>query len=310
MKIVLLGAAGQLGQQLQRSLAPLGELVALTRHGLAGPSAPAQPLLCGDLGQAQALAGTLRALRPDVIVNAAAYTDVERAETEPGAAHRINGQACALLAEQAQALGAVLLHFSSDYVFGHGSERPWRETDACLPLNHYGLSKLEGERAIAQHCSRYWIVRSSWLYEAGSRNFLSTVLAAALAGTPLRITSDQCGAPTRAAWLAQVAAQILAAPHALPAGLYHASASGHTTWHGYALFALAQAQSLGAALPLLPAQIEPITAQARGGARRPANSRLDTTLLQARLHITPPPWQRGVQDVVRQWVRDLHAARV
>lgn len=313
MKIVLLGASGQLGQQLARSLAPLaasGKLTALSRAGR--PATASRPALYGDLCQGAALMQTLNHLRPDIVVNAAAYTNVDQAEINPQAAHAVNALGCAALASATEKLGALLVHFSTDYVFDGAGETPWRESDPCKPLNAYGRSKLAGEQAIAAACSRYWIFRTSWLYELASRNFLTTVLNAALRGEHLQITCDQWGAPTRAAWLADTLAQLLrshasvrpqmhAHTRTAPSGIYHLAAAGCTNWHAYAQYALQTASAGGLPLQTTAAQVLPVAAAMRGGAARPANSRLETALLQTTFGITAPPWQDGVRRVVAQW---------
>ncbi|MGY8903664.1 MAG: dTDP-4-dehydrorhamnose reductase [Burkholderiales bacterium] len=308
MNIVLLGAGGQLGRQLARSLAALGTLTALTRTGR--PATAAHPALCGDLCQPSALAQTLSHLRPDVVVNAAAYTNVDHAEINPQAAHAVNARGCEALASAVQELGAHLVHFSTDYVFDGAGEKPWQESDLCRPLNAYGRSKLAGEQAIAAACSRYWIFRTSWLYELASTNFLTTVLDAAQRGERLQIVCDQWGAPTRAAWVADTLAQVLQPPERGPArqqaaasGIYHLAAAGHTDWYAYAQYALQEASACGAQLKTTVQQVQAIAAAARGGTVRPVNSRLDTALLQTTFGITPPPWQDGVRRVVAQWAR-------
>lgn len=312
MNIVLLGAAGQLGQQLQRSLATLGQLTALSRSGhCASPGAPPRPAgsrpLCGDISQSAALAQTLAYLRPSVVVNAAAYTQVDQAEREPQAAMAVNAHACAALAQSTEKIGAHLVHFSTDYVFDGSGHAPWSEADACHPLNAYGRSKRAGEQAIAAHCSRYWVFRTSWLYELGQPNFLSTVLDAAWRGEPLQVVSDQWGAPTRAAWVADAVARALAQRPRAPSGIYHLAAGGHTHWQAYAQYALQQASAHGAALKTTAQQVAAITAATRRGAPRPANSRLNTRLLQATFGIMPPPWQDGVRQVAAQWARQARA---
>ncbi|MBP8138632.1 MAG: dTDP-4-dehydrorhamnose reductase, partial [Alicycliphilus sp.] len=201
MKILLLGKNGQLGWELQRSLAPLGELVALDRRGAPG--------LCGDLGEPDGLAATVRALRPDVIVNAAAYTAVDRAESEPDLARRINAHAPAALAREAAACGALLLHYSTDYVFHGQGQRPWAEDDPTGPLNVYGQTKLAGEQAIVQAGCRHLILRTSWVHAARGGNFARTMLRLARQQPRLTVIDDQWGAPTGAELIADVSAHAI-----------------------------------------------------------------------------------------------------
>jgi len=292
MKILLLGAAGQLGWQLQRSLCVVGELTALTRS-----SAP----WCGDLADPQGIARTVRELRPDVIVNAAAYTAVDRAESEPDAAFAINERACETLAVEAARLGASLVHYSTEYVFDGSGEQPWRETDPTAPLNVYGRSKLAGEQAIARHCPHHLILRTSWLFDTWGDNFLKWVLAAARQRPSLEIVGDQWGAPTRAALVADVTAHLLRMPEPRLAGTYHLAASGQTSRHGFAVFALECARQCALALQAGPESVSPVsTASFPRPAARPANSRMDTSRLRGACGLLLPPWQDGVRAVVAE----------
>ncbi|MCB2038840.1 MAG: dTDP-4-dehydrorhamnose reductase, partial [Ottowia sp.] len=202
MKILLLGKNGQVGWELQRSLAPLGELVALDRQGAPG--------LVGDVSDLEGLAATVRALRPQLIVNAAAHTAVDKAESEPDLARRLNAEAPAVLAREAAACGALLVHYSTDYVFDGSGERPWREDDATGPLGVYGRTKLEGEQAIAASGCRHLILRTSWVYAARGGNFAKTMLRLARERERLTVIDDQWGAPTGAELIADVTAQAVA----------------------------------------------------------------------------------------------------
>lgn len=311
MKIVLLGAQGQLGQQLRRSLGALGDVLSFGRD--APPAGGAQAGgWSGDLMQTQAMQAALAQLRPGVIVNAAAFSAVDRAELEPQAAYAVNASACGVLATSAQQLGARLVHFSTDYVFGGsqaGASRPWREHDVCAPLNVYGHSKFAGEQAIARSGCRYWILRTAWLYESASVNFLSQILQAALVQSQLQVVSDQVGAPTRAAWLADAVAQMLGSPLAREdaSGIFHLTAAGQTNWHAYAVQAIAWALEGGAPLQCRPERVLPIPSVQRPGAKRPLNSRLDCTLAEDTFGIARPQWQSGVRAVVQQWVAALPA---
>ena len=296
MKILLLGKNGQVGQALERALAPLagpGELVALDRSK------------GGDLASLQALAETVRQWRPQVIVNAAAYTAVDKAESEPDQARLINALAPEVLAKEAQALGAWLVHYSTDYVFDGSGTRPWLETDATAPLNVYGQTKLEGERLIQAHCTRHLIFRTSWVYAAHGSNFAKTMLKLAQERERLTVIDDQWGAPTGAELLADVTATAishisLAGNDAL-AGLYHLAAGGETTWHQYASHVIGRAKALRPDLPWAVQDIAPVPSSAFvTAARRPHNSRLDTRKLQAAFGINLPDWQQGVDDMLAQ----------
>ena len=295
MKVLLLGKNGQLGWELQRSLAPLGELVALDRQGAPG--------LCGDLGEPDGLAATVRALRPDVIVNAAAYTAVDRAESEPDLARRINAHAPAALAREAAACGALLVHYSTDYVFhGHG-QRPWAEDDPTGPLNVYGQTKLAGEQAIVQAGCRHLILRTSWVYAARGGNFARTMLRLARQQPRLTVIDDQWGAPTGAELIADVSAHAIVQLRARPdkAGIYHLAAAGETNWFSYAKHVIAQAQSAQAAIEYAVKDILPIPSSAYPvAATRPHNSRLDTRKLRTAFDLHLPPWQAGVDRMLAE----------
>ncbi len=295
MKILLLGKNGQLGWELQRSLAPLGELVALDRQGAPG--------LCGDLGEPDGLAATVRALRPDVILNAAAYTAVDRAESEPDLARRINAHAPAVLAREAAACGALLLHYSTDYVFhGHG-QRPWAEDDPTGPLNVYGQTKLAGEQAIVQAGCRHLILRTSWVYAARGGNFARTMLRLARQQPRLTVIDDQWGAPTGAELIADVSAHAIAQLRARPdkAGIYHLAAAGETNWFSYAKHVIARAQSTQSAIEYVVKDILPIPSSAYPvAATRPHNSRLDTRKLRTAFDLHLPPWQAGVDRMLAE----------
>jgi len=296
MKILLLGKNGQVCQALERALAPLaglGELLALDRR------------TGGDLAQLDALAATVRQLRPQVIVNAAAYTAVDKAESEPDQARLINALAPEVLAKEAQALGAWLVHYSTDYVFDGSGTRPWVETDAAAPLNVYGQTKLEGERQIQAHCTRHLILRTSWVYAAHGSNFAKTMLKLAQERERLTVINDQWGAPTGAELLATVTAAVLrqiglAGNEAL-AGLYHLAASGETTWHAYASHVISQAKALRPDLPWAVKEIAPVPSSAFvSAALRPHNSRLNTRKLQAAFGINLPDWRQGVDEMLAQ----------
>jgi dTDP-4-dehydrorhamnose reductase len=288
MKVLLLGKNGQVGWELQRSLGVVGELVALDRHST---------VHCGDLSNLDGLRDTLRAVQPTLIVNAAAHTAVDKAESEPERANLINAQAPGVLAEEAARLGALLVHYSTDYVFDGSGERPWQESDATGPLSVYGRSKLEGEQAIQASGCRHLIFRTSWVYGARGGNFAKTMLRLATERERLTVIDDQWGAPTSAELLADVTAHAARSTliHPERAGLYHCAASGVTTWNGYARFVLAYAQSRGRTLKAGPEQVDRVpTSGFPTPARRPNNSRLDCSKLQATFRLHLPAWQHGV----------------
>lgn len=297
MNILLLGKNGQLGWELQRSLACLGELVALDRH-----SAPHR----GDLGDLTALADTVRAHRPDVIVNAAAYTAVDQAESDEDMARTINACAPAVLAREAATLGALLVHFSTDYVFDGSGQRAWTESDVPAPLNVYGQTKLEGEQAIQAACPRHLIFRTSWIYAARGGNFAKTMLRLARERDRLTVIDDQWGAPTGADLLADVAAhcirQVLQRPG--DGGLYHLAASGETSWFGYAKHVLAVDFIAQSAIEIEAIEAKEVVAVPSCAfatvAARPLNSRLNTHRLQAVFGLRLPPWQHGVDRLLAE----------
>jgi dTDP-4-dehydrorhamnose reductase len=291
MKILLFGRDGQLGWELQRSLAVLGELVALGHDCATNPDQ-----LCGDFTDLAGLAETVHRVKPDLIVNAAAHTAVDKAENEPEIARLINALAPAVLAQAAINSGAWLAHYSTDYVFDGSGQQPWREADATGPLSVYGQTKLEGEQAVAL-CAKHLIFRTSWVYGARGGNFAKTMLRLAGERTTLTVIDDQIGAPTSAELLADVTAHaVLKAMHQPQlAGLYHCVAGGETSWNGYARYVLAQARALGWPLLAGPEQVAPIaTASYPTPAQRPLNSRLNTTRLQSTFDLVLPPWQQGV----------------
>ena len=293
MRILLLGKNGQVGWELQRSLAPLGELTALDRHGADG--------LCGDLGNPEGIAATVRAVQPQLIVNAAAYTAVDQAESEPELARRINAAAPAVLAREAAAGGALLVHYSTDYVFDGSGQRPWREDDATAPLSVYGQTKLEAEQAILASGCAHLILRTSWVYAARGGNFAKTMLRLAQERERLTVIDDQWGAPTGAELIADVSAHAIAQTRQQPgkAGIYHLAPAGETTWFQYAKHVIAQAQQAQSAIKITATEILPIPTSAYPTpARRPHNSRLDTRKLQAAFGLSLPPWQRGVDRML------------
>ncbi|ARV20378.1 dTDP-4-dehydrorhamnose reductase [Curvibacter sp. AEP1-3] len=295
MKILLLGRGGQVGWELQRSLSVLGEVVALDFDASQNPQG-----LCGDFTDIEGLERTVEAVQPDVIVNAAANTAVDKAESEPELARTINALAPAALARAAIKTGAWLIHYSTDYVFDGSGSAPRKETDATGPLSVYGQTKLEGEQAVAT-CPKHLILRTSWVYATRGGNFVKTMLRLASERDALTVINDQFGAPTSAELLADVTAHALRSLQATPelAGLYHCVASGETTWHGYAQFVLAQAAMLGLPLKATADKVAPTaTSSYPTPAKRPLNSRLDTTKLQAAFGLKLPHWQHGVKRML------------
>ncbi len=295
MKILLLGKNGQVGWELQRSLQPLGELIALDRN-----SSP----LCGDLLQPAALAEAVRAVAPDVIVNAAAYTAVDKAESDVDAARTINADAVGVLAREAKALGAWLVHYSTDYVFDGSGTVPWQESDATGPLSVYGQTKLQGEQAIAESGAKHLVFRTSWVYAARGGNFAKTMLRLAQERDKLAVIDDQWGAPTGAELIADVTAHALRTAMAAGqdlTGIYHLVASGETTWNRYAQFVLAQARQINPALGITAREVQAVATSAfPTPAKRPNNSRLNTQKLQQSFGLTLPDWQTGVQRMLQE----------
>jgi dTDP-4-dehydrorhamnose reductase len=299
MKIVLFGSQGQVGWELQRALAPLGELIALDRRSVeAGGVA-----VCGDLLRLDELRAGLLALRPDVIVNAAAYTAVDKAESEADAALCINAQAPGVMAQVAASLGASLLHYSTDYVFDGSGAQPWHEDAATGPLSVYGSSKLAGEVAIRASGCRHLIVRTSWVHAARGGNFARTMLRLAAERDSLSVVADQIGAPTGADLIADVSAHALRclARQAELSGTYHLTAAGATSWVDYARHVIDWARAQGQPIKVEPGAIHPVPSAAYPTpARRPLNSRLDCAKLQAAFDLRLPPWQLGVERMLAE----------
>lgn len=290
MTIVLLGCNGQVGWELQRSLAPLGHLICLDRQQ-------------ANLAQPQSLFATLSELKPSVIVNAAAYTAVDQAETETDLAFTINAEAPAVLAEIAHRNQAWLLHYSTDYVFNGSGCDPWRENDSTAPLNHYGRSKLAGEQAIQTSGCQYLILRTSWVYAARGHNFIKTMLRLAQNREQLSIVADQWGAPTGAELIADISAhalsQVLLQPH--KAGLYHLTASGATTWFDFARLILARAEQYAIPLKIYADAIQALSSnEYPTPAQRPLNSRLDCQNLATTFNLNLPNWQQGVERMLQE----------
>jgi dTDP-4-dehydrorhamnose reductase len=294
MTILLFGKRGQVGWELQRSLAPLGEVVALDADSMD---------LCGDFTNLRGLAETVRKLQPTVIVNAAAHTAVDKAESEVPLARLINAEAPALLAREAKALNALLVHYSTDYVFDGSGDKPWAEADATGPLNIYGATKLEGEQQIQQSGCQHLIFRTSWVYGARGGNFARTMLRLASERDRLTVIDDQIGAPTGADLLADITAHAVRFAQHQPnvSGLYHAVAAGETSWYSYAGFVLEFARKAGVPLKVAADAVMPVPSSAFPlPAKRPHNSRLDTCKLSTTFGLSLPHWQHGVARMLTE----------
>jgi dTDP-4-dehydrorhamnose reductase len=291
MKILLFGKNGQLGWELQRALSPLGELIALDRS---------YPI--GDLAKLDNLSQTVRSLKPDIVVNAAGYTAVDKAETEPETAKLINAKAPEIMAKEVASLGAWLVHYSSDYVFDGSGNSPWQESDEARPCNCYGQTKLAGEQAIQASGCQYLIFRTSWVYGSYGNNFVKTILRLAQRQEKLHIVNDQIGAPTGADLLADVTAHVLRQNRwnsKFSGGLYHVAAAGETSWYEYANFIVDSAKELGELLQ--SPTIAPIaSAEYCTAAKRPLNSRLATTKLMDTFSLNLPHWQAGVSRMLKE----------
>jgi dTDP-4-dehydrorhamnose reductase len=294
MRILVLGKNGQVGWELQRSLAALGDVLALDRAG-------------ADLSRPESLPDVVRQARPDVIVNAAAYTAVDRAESERALAFRVNAESVDVLARCAAECGAMLVHYSTDYVFDGSGTRPWREDDPAGPLGAYGASKLAGEQAIVGNGCHHLVLRTSWVYAARGHNFVRTMLRLASERDELRVVSDQFGAPTPAGLLADMTASAIARAaggDASISGTFHVCPRGETTWHGVATAALRAAEARGVTLRCPPERVVAIsTSEFPTPARRPSNSRLCVDRIERTLDVVLPHWHDPLPDVVAEIVR-------
>jgi dTDP-4-dehydrorhamnose reductase len=294
MQILLFGKGGQVGWELQRSLASLGELIALDLDSRQQ---------CGDFTRLDHIAQTVRDIAPDVIVNAAAYTAVDKAESEPELVRTINALAPGILAREARKLGSWLIHYSTDYVFDGSGGKPWVETDPTGPLNVYGSTKLEGEEAIRASGCHHLIFRTSWVYAARGGNFARTMLRLAQERERLTVVDDQIGAPTGADLLADVTAHAIRTALQQPelSGLYHLVTGGETSWHGYACFVLNLARQAGIELKVAAGNVIPVPTSAFPlPAKRPFNSRLDASKLQTTFNVHLPLWQIGVTRMLTE----------
>lgn len=296
MKILLLGKNGQVGWELQRSLAPLGEVLALDRHSTQ---------YCGDLSNPEQLAQTVLAYKPDFIVNAAAHTAVDKAESEPELAKVLNTDAPAALAKAAALVGAWLVHYSTDYVFDGSGTHARQEGEGTGPLSVYGQTKLDGEKAIAASGCKYLIFRTSWVYAARGSNFAKTMLRVAQEREKLTVINDQHGAPTGADLIADVTAhamrRVLNTQNISFSGVYHLVASGETTWHGYARHVIEKAKAIKPDLQIKAAEVAPVPTSAFPTlATRPLNSRLCTAKLKQAFGLELPHWPQGVDRMLAE----------
>ncbi len=283
MKILLLGKDGQLGRELQPRLGKVGLLTAWGR-------------LDADFLNPLKLRDLVLAAQPDVIVNAAAYTAVDQAESEPALAHTINAAAPAILAQVTLDMGCKLIHYSTDYVFDGSGDAPWAETSPAAPLSVYGKSKLAGEESITASGCKYFIFRTSWVYAKEGSNFAKTMLRLACERNALSVIDDQIGAPTDAAWLADMTAQVIGSS---ASGVFHAVNAGEVSWHGYASHLIARARDMGFPIKVSLEAIAAVASEAfPTAAKRPRNSRLDCSKLTTTFGITPPPWQRGIDQLL------------
>ncbi|EPA0061543.1 dTDP-4-dehydrorhamnose reductase [Enterobacter cloacae] len=292
MNILLFGKTGQVGWELQRALAPLGNVIALDVHSRE---------YCGDFSNPEGIAETVRAIKPDVIVNAAAHTAVDKAESEPEFAQLLNATSVEAIAKEAAKIGAWVVHYSTDYVFPGDGDKPWRETDTTAPLNVYGQTKLDGEKALQEHCPNHLIFRTSWVYAGKGNNFAKTMLRLAKEREELSVINDQFGAPTGAELLADCTAHAIRIAVSKPevAGLYHLVAAGTTTWHDYALFVFDEARVAGIDLKLNRLNAVSTSAYPTP-ARRPNNSRLNTVKFQRTFGLLLPQWELGVKRMLNE----------
>lgn len=302
IKILLIGGNGQVGHALKSTLQTMGEVAVCTRAEL-DLSVVGSNI---DDGAECPISALVSRIKPSIIVNATAYTAVDRAETETQLAHTINAVAPGLLAKAAQAVGACMVHYSTDYVYAGTKKSPYVETDETQPLSAYGRSKLAGERAVAEACPRHLIFRTSWVVGAHGGNFLKTILKLAQEREALRVVADQIGAPTSAELIAETTAQILSQMAGQPAddprwGLYHLTAGGATNWHAYASYVIAQARAAGWPIKVADDAIASIrTEDYPVTATRPMNSCLDTTKVRAAFGVSLPDWRVGVDEVLEE----------
>ncbi|MGL5237914.1 MAG: dTDP-4-dehydrorhamnose reductase [Plesiomonas shigelloides] len=291
MHILLFGKNGQVGWELQRALAPLGRITAVDFDSSD---------YCGDFSNPAGVAETVRLVKPDIIVNAAAHTAVDKAESEREFAELLNAISVEAIAHEAEKLGAWLVHYSTDYVFDGSGEKPWVESDQPAPLNVYGETKLAGEYAAAR-CTRHLIFRTSWVYAARGANFAKTMLRLGKDRSEISVINDQFGAPTGAELLADCTAHAIYIAQNKPevAGIYHLIASGTTTWFDYAQLVFTKAREAG--IELVVTQVNPVpTSLFPTPAKRPYNSRLDTSKFQQSFGLVLPDWKVGVERMLTE----------
>jgi len=296
MKLLILGRDGQVGTALTALLAPLGEIAAYGREG-------------ADFSRPDDIERVVHRERPDVIVNAAAYTAVDKAESEPELAQLVNATSPARLGQAAAELGALLIHYSTDYVFDGEKSAPYVEDDPTAPLNVYGRTKRDGELAIAESGAAHFILRTSWVHAPGHGNFIARILQLAAERDELKVIDDQVGAPTSARLIADVTARLIAqleAGRPVASGIYHLTAAGETSWNGYARFIIEAAQRRGARLKVTPEKVHPVPSNAfPSPARRPKNSRLSTHKLRSALGHDLPDWRADALPTVEALVPEL-----
>jgi dTDP-4-dehydrorhamnose reductase len=291
-RILLTGKNGQVGFELQRALAPLGEVLALDRKGF-------------DLHNEAQMRDVIRQFAPTIIVNPGAYTAVDKAQSEPELAFAINAHAPGVIGEEAAKLNALVVHYSTDYVYDGHKSTPYNEDDTPDPQSVYGKSKFAGEQALQNSKAAHLIFRTSWVVGAVGNNFAKTMLRLATERDGLRVVADQFGAPTSAALIADVTAQVLSqyinrGAKEFPQGVYHLAAGGETTWHAYAKWVIAHAVAAGRTLKTQPEEVEAISTSAYPlPAARPLNSRLNTLRLTRDFGLHMPPWQQGLEHIMR-----------
>ncbi|MBW3596945.1 MAG: dTDP-4-dehydrorhamnose reductase [Planctomycetes bacterium] len=308
MRVLLLGASGQVGHELARALPSLGEVEVVAPRRTANDAWPRAV----DLTEPDSLRACVREVRPNLIINAAAYTAVDRAEAEPELAMAVNGLAPGVLAEEARRLGAALLHYSTDYVFDGSGERPWREDDPSAPFSAYGRTKLAGEEAIRAAQASHLILRVSWVYGVHGNNFVKTMLRLGRERSRLAVVDDQIGAPTSAQAIAQATVEILAGAGGDLArffdragGVLHFACAGETSWHGFAQEIFRLARACGARLAVQDVAAIP-TREYPTPARRPLNSRLDCRRWRERVGSAPPEWRTELNACLRELLRPEH----
>lgn len=301
MKLLILGKNGQVGWELQRALQPLGEVLALDRHQ------DAKTQYCGDITNFDAIARVITQFRPNIVANATAYTAVDQAETDLEQADLINHLAVKHLAEQCKTMNALLIHYSTDYVFDGQGQIAWQETDEKAPQNAYGHTKLAGEIALEQSQAKFVNFRTSWVYGTHGNNFIKTMLKLAKSKDELNIIADQIGVPTGAALIADVTAQVIRYYDFNPDqhhdlhGHYHLAPQGETSWYDYAQFIFEKARQKGIELQIKQVEAIPTTAYPTP-AKRPLNSRLNTQKLQQTFYIHLPEWQQGVEHAIAEMI--------